>query len=62
MGSWCQWSVRLLLRSARQRRSTDHKQFHVKIEQRLTLSEAAKAWELNRSGHTGGKIILEVSH
>jgi NADPH:quinone reductase-like Zn-dependent oxidoreductase len=40
----------------------DHEQFHVKIEQRLPLSEAAKAWELNRSGHTGGKIILEVSH
>ncbi len=40
----------------------DHEQFHVNIEQRLPLAEAAKAWELNRSGHTGGKIILDVSH
>ena len=40
----------------------DHEQFHVTIEQRLALSDATKAWELNRSGHTGGKIILEVSH
>jgi NADPH:quinone reductase-like Zn-dependent oxidoreductase len=39
----------------------DHEQFHVNIEQRLPLREAAKAWELNRSGHTGGKIILQVS-
>jgi NADPH:quinone reductase-like Zn-dependent oxidoreductase len=40
----------------------DHEQFHVNIEQRLPLREAAKAWELNRGGHTGGKIILQVSH
>jgi NADPH:quinone reductase-like Zn-dependent oxidoreductase len=39
----------------------DHQQFRVNIEQRLKLSEAAKAWVLNRGGHTGGKIILEVS-
>jgi NADPH:quinone reductase-like Zn-dependent oxidoreductase len=39
----------------------DHEQFHVNVEQRLPLSDAAKAWELNRSGHTGGKIILDVS-
>jgi NADPH:quinone reductase-like Zn-dependent oxidoreductase len=40
----------------------DHGQFHMNVEQKLPLSDAAKAWELNRSGHTGGKIILEVSH
>jgi hypothetical protein len=40
----------------------DHEQFHVNIDQRLPLGDAAKAWELNRNGHTGGKIILEVSH
>jgi NADPH:quinone reductase-like Zn-dependent oxidoreductase len=39
----------------------DHHQFRVNIDQRLPLAQAAKAWELNRSGHTGGKIILEVS-
>jgi NADPH:quinone reductase-like Zn-dependent oxidoreductase len=39
----------------------DHAQFRVNIDQRLPLKDAAKAWELNRSGHTGGKIILEVS-
>jgi NADPH:quinone reductase-like Zn-dependent oxidoreductase len=37
-------------------------QFHVHIDQRLSLAEAAKAWELNRKGHTAGKIILVVSH
>jgi NADPH:quinone reductase-like Zn-dependent oxidoreductase len=40
----------------------DHGQFRVNIEERLPLSQAAKSWELNRAGHTGGKIILEVSH
>jgi NADPH:quinone reductase-like Zn-dependent oxidoreductase len=40
----------------------DHEQFHMIVEQRLPLADAAKAWELNRSGHTGGKLILEVSH
>jgi NADPH:quinone reductase-like Zn-dependent oxidoreductase len=39
----------------------EHGQFRVNIDQRLPLAQAAKAWELNRSGHTGGKIILEVS-
>jgi hypothetical protein len=34
----------------------------VNVEQRLPLSDAAKAWDLSRSGHTGGKIILDVSH
>jgi NADPH:quinone reductase-like Zn-dependent oxidoreductase len=36
--------------------------FRMSIERKLPLAEAAKAWELNRAGHTGGKIILEVSH
>jgi NADPH:quinone reductase-like Zn-dependent oxidoreductase len=33
----------------------------VHIEQQFPLAEAPKALELNRQGHTGGKIILEVS-
>jgi intracellular sulfur oxidation DsrE/DsrF family protein len=33
---------------------------HVHISQRLPLAEAAKAWELSRSGHTRGKIVLAV--
>jgi len=36
--------------------------FHVHIERRLPLAQAAAAWSLNRAGHTAGKIILEVSH
>jgi NADPH:quinone reductase-like Zn-dependent oxidoreductase len=40
----------------------DHGQFRINIDQRLPLADSAKAWELNRAGHTGGKIILEVSH
>jgi NADPH:quinone reductase-like Zn-dependent oxidoreductase len=40
----------------------DHEQFRIAIEQQLPLEQAARAWELNRAGHTGGKIILEVSH
>jgi NADPH:quinone reductase-like Zn-dependent oxidoreductase len=39
----------------------EHGQFRVNIDQRLPLAQAAKSWELNRGGHTGGKIILEVS-
>ncbi len=39
----------------------NHAKFRVNIEQRLPLADAARAWELNRSGHTGGKIILDVS-
>lgn len=35
--------------------------FHIKIEQRLSWMDANEAWEINRQGHTGGKIILEVS-
>ena len=40
----------------------NHGRFRVSIEQRLPLAQAARAWELNRTGHTGGKIILDVSH
>lgn len=35
--------------------------FHIKIEQRMSWADANEAWEINRRGHTGGKIILEVS-
>jgi NADPH:quinone reductase-like Zn-dependent oxidoreductase len=35
--------------------------FRSVIDQRLPLADASKAWELSRAGHTGGKIILEVS-
>ncbi len=35
--------------------------FRVHIDRRFPLAEAAKALELNRQGHTGGKISLEVS-
>ncbi len=35
--------------------------FRVHIEKIFPLAEAAKALELNHQGHTGGKIILEVS-
>ncbi len=36
-------------------------QFKVSVEQRLPLAEAGKAWEDNRTGHTRGKIVLEVA-
>jgi NADPH:quinone reductase-like Zn-dependent oxidoreductase len=39
----------------------DEGKLRVHIEQQFPLAEAAKALELNRQGHTGGKIILEVS-
>lgn len=39
----------------------DQGKFRVHIERRYPLAEAAQALELNREGHTGGKIILEVS-
>jgi NADPH:quinone reductase-like Zn-dependent oxidoreductase len=35
--------------------------FRVHIDRVFPLAEAAKALELNRQGHTGGKIILEVA-
>ena len=34
---------------------------HIHIDRKLPLEDAAKAMDLNRRGHTGGKIILEVS-
>ena len=40
----------------------NRKHFRVSVDQQLPLADAAKAWDLNRSGHTGGKIILNVSH
>ena len=36
--------------------------FHVRIEQRFTLDDVAKAWQLSREGHIAGKIVLEISH
>ena len=35
--------------------------FRISIEQTLPLEETNKAWDLNRGGHTQGKIILEVA-
>ena len=40
----------------------DEGKFRIHIERTFPLAEAAQALELNRQGHTGGKIILEVSH
>jgi NADPH:quinone reductase-like Zn-dependent oxidoreductase len=34
---------------------------HIHIDRTLPLADAAQALDLNRQGHTGGKIILEVS-
>jgi NADPH:quinone reductase-like Zn-dependent oxidoreductase len=39
----------------------DEGQFRIHIERQFPLAEAAQALELSRQGHTGGKIILEVS-
>jgi NADPH:quinone reductase-like Zn-dependent oxidoreductase len=39
----------------------DQGKFRVHIDRQFPLAEAAKALELSRQGHTGGKIILEVS-
>jgi NADPH:quinone reductase-like Zn-dependent oxidoreductase len=39
----------------------DQGKFRIHIDRQFPLAEAAKALELNRQGHTGGKIILEVS-
>lgn len=36
--------------------------FRVHIDRQFPLAEAANALALNREGHTGGKIILEVAH
>jgi NADPH:quinone reductase-like Zn-dependent oxidoreductase len=35
--------------------------FAISIEQKLTLADAARAWESNRAGHTRGKIVLTVA-
>jgi NADPH:quinone reductase-like Zn-dependent oxidoreductase len=40
----------------------DEGKFRIHIDRQFPLAEAAQAMELNRQGHTGGKIILEVSH
>ncbi|MEJ0039269.1 MAG: NADP-dependent oxidoreductase [Gammaproteobacteria bacterium] len=40
--------------------ANDHK-YGINVEQKLTLADAAKAWEMNRAGHTRGKIVLVVS-
>jgi len=39
----------------------DEGKLKMSIEQRMPMSEAAKAWEMNRAGHTRGKIILDVA-
>jgi NADPH:quinone reductase-like Zn-dependent oxidoreductase len=39
----------------------DEGKLKISIEQRMPMSEAAKAWEMNRAGHTRGKIILDVA-
>jgi NADPH:quinone reductase-like Zn-dependent oxidoreductase len=39
----------------------NHNKYSINIEQKLTLADAAKAWEMNRAGHTRGKIVLVVS-
>ena len=36
--------------------------FRVNIDRQMPLAEANTAWDLNRAGHTRGKIILVVSH
>jgi NADPH:quinone reductase-like Zn-dependent oxidoreductase len=40
----------------------DEGKFRVHIERQFPLEQAAQALALNHEGHTGGKIILEVSH
>jgi NADPH:quinone reductase-like Zn-dependent oxidoreductase len=39
----------------------DEGKFRIHIDRQFPLAEAAQALELNRQGHTGGKIILQVS-
>ena len=39
----------------------DQGKFRIHIDRQFPLADAAKALQLNREGHTGGKIILEVS-
>jgi NADPH:quinone reductase-like Zn-dependent oxidoreductase len=37
-------------------------QFRIHVDATFPLAEAAKAWDLNRQGHTRGKIVLLVSN
>jgi NADPH:quinone reductase-like Zn-dependent oxidoreductase len=39
----------------------DHNKYDINIQQKMTLADAAKAWEINRAGHVRGKIVLVVS-
>jgi NADPH:quinone reductase-like Zn-dependent oxidoreductase len=39
----------------------DEGKFRIHIDRRFPLAEASQALELSRQGHTGGKIVLEVS-
>jgi NADPH:quinone reductase-like Zn-dependent oxidoreductase len=39
----------------------NNNEFGINIERKLTLADAAKAWEINRAGHVRGKIVLVVS-
>jgi NADPH:quinone reductase-like Zn-dependent oxidoreductase len=39
----------------------DQGKFRVTIDELLPLDAAAQAWDDNRKGHTGGKIVLQVS-
>ncbi len=38
----------------------DAGKFHISVEKRMPLADAAKAWEDSRTGHVRGKIILDV--
>jgi NADPH:quinone reductase-like Zn-dependent oxidoreductase len=39
----------------------DAGKFHISVEKRMPLADAAKAWDESRSGHVRGKIILDVT-
>lgn len=39
----------------------DEGKFRIHIDRQFPLAEAAQALELNRQGHTGGKLILDVT-
>jgi len=34
----------------------------VHIDRQLSMDQVAEAWDLSKKGHTGGKLIIEVSH
>jgi NADPH:quinone reductase-like Zn-dependent oxidoreductase len=38
----------------------DAGKFHIPVDKRMPLSDAAQAWEDSRAGHVRGKIILDV--